>query len=269
MNLDSKISFNENFSSISNFVELKYPNEISSYGVFSPKIENQFNCIYKEFLARERLRHYGLKNKSKILLYGEPGCGKTLSTELIAQNLGLVHIKVKFDSLMSSLFGETASNLRKVFEFAEGYNCVLIFDECDYIAKSRTTSNDVGEAPRIVNTFLELLDNFKNTNSILIACTNLKDSLDKAIFRRFDTVIEMPLPEKVEIKKLINNYLFNIETSKDINWGKIIEQLYGLSSANIIKITNEAGVAAVLSNENYIKQIHIEESINKFKEATQ
>lgn len=95
-----------------------------------------------------------MKPKKKILLHGAPGCGKTLSAERIAWNLGLPLLKVRFDSLISSYFGESASNLRLVFDYCKKEPVVLLLDECDFIAKSRIATQDVGEVPRIVNMLL-------------------------------------------------------------------------------------------------------------------
>lgn len=108
-----------------------------------------------------------------------------MSAERIAWNLGLPLLKVRFDSLLSSYFGESASNLRMVFDYCKNEPVVLLLDECDFIAKSRTTAQDVGEVPRIVNMLLTLLDEY-DAPGLVIATTNLKVSLDEALFRRFD-----------------------------------------------------------------------------------
>lgn len=125
-----------------------------------------------------------------------------MSAERIAWNLGLPLLKVRFDSLLSSYFGESASNLRMVFDYCKNEPVVLLLDECDFIAKSRTTTQDVGEVPRIVNMLLTLLDEY-DAPGLVIATTNLKVSLDEALFRRFDDVIEMALPGKIERKRLL------------------------------------------------------------------
>ena len=96
-------------------------------------------------------------------------------------------------SLYSSYFGESASNLRAVFDYCKKEPVVLLLDECDFIAKSRVSTQDVGEVPRIVNMLLTLLDEY-DAPGLTIATTNLKVTLDEALFRRFDDVIEIPIP---------------------------------------------------------------------------
>ena len=114
--------------------------------ILNDQIENKLKCIEKEYAAKERLLAYNLSPKKKILLHGSPGCGKTLAAERLAWNLGLPLLKVRFDSLLSSYFGESAANLRSVFDYSKKEPVVLLLDECDFIAKSRTTSQDVGES---------------------------------------------------------------------------------------------------------------------------
>ncbi|WNC94999.1 ATP-binding protein [Paraburkholderia sp. FT54] len=128
--------------------------------VLPEQVELRFQRIEQEYAARERLAKHGLRHKKKILLYGQPGCGKSLGAERLAWATGLPLVKVRFDALISSYFGESAVNLRAVFESARDRPCLLFLDECDFIAKSRANSNDVGEVPRLVNTLLQLLEDF-------------------------------------------------------------------------------------------------------------
>ena len=179
------------------------------------------------------MKKFNLVPKRKILLYGPPGCGKTLSAERIAWNLGLPLLKVRFDSLLSSYFGESASNLRMVFDYCKSEPVVLLLDECDFIAKSRITTQDVGEVPRIVNMLLTLLDEY-DAPGLVLATTNLKVSLDEALFRRFDDVIEMPMPGKLERKRLLEMTLSAIPVAPDIDMDKISNQLEGYSAANVV-----------------------------------
>jgi SpoVK/Ycf46/Vps4 family AAA+-type ATPase len=234
--------------------------------VLSLEIEEKINRICKEFFAKDRLNHYGFKSKQKILFYGRPGCGKTLAAEVISFQLGLPLLKVHFDTVLSSFFGESASNLSELFQYATKVPSVLLLDECDYIAKSRINSNDVGEAPRIVNTFLQLLED-TNPLGLIIATTNLPKELDQAVFRRFDEIIELKVPNKVEIKKIIKSFCINLTFSKDFNWGKIIEQLDGLSGADIVKITNAAAVETIMNSKKMVSQFDFERAILDFKSS--
>jgi SpoVK/Ycf46/Vps4 family AAA+-type ATPase len=228
--------------------------------VLPHETEEKIRRIEKEFAAKERLALHGLKYKQKILLYGGPGCGKSMSAERIAWNLGLPFLKVKFDVIISSFLGETAANLTKLFDGIRDYPCVLLFDEFDIVGKTRTNSQDVGEMHRIVNILLSLLEEY-NSKGLLIATTNLENVLDKALFRRFDDIIEIPKPSKEEILRLIKMTLSSIEKSKDINWGNIADRMVGYSAAIVVKVINDAAKLTVIGNEKILKQIHIEKSL--------
>lgn len=278
--LDKKVSSNRNFS-----VELKqlqpngnvipsdkrnnFPlavsiprNELRHEMVLDSETENKIRRIEKEFAAKERLAHHGLKYRQKVLIYGAPGCGKSMSAERIAWNLGLPFLKVRFDVIISSFLGETASNLTRLFDGIKNYPCVLLLDEFDIVGKTRTNSQDVGEMHRIVNILLTLLEDY-NSQGILIATTNIENAIDQALFRRFDDIIEMPKPSKDEILRLTKMTVSSIDKSKDINWNSIIEKLFGSSSAIVVKVANDAAKLAVISNDKVLSQTHFEKSLSE------
>ncbi|GEJ47610.1 AAA family ATPase [Chryseobacterium sp. ON_d1] len=228
--------------------------------VLPVETEEKIRRIEKEFAAKERLANHGLKYKQKILLFGEPGCGKSMSAERIAWNLGLPFLKVKFDVIISSFLGETAANLTKLFEGIKDYPCVLLFDEFDIVGKTRNSSQDVGEMHRIVNMLLGLLEEY-NSKGLLIATTNLENVLDRALFRRFDDIIEIPKPSKQEILRLIKLTLSSIEKAKDIDWNNIAERMDGYSAAIVVKVINDAAKLAVIGNEQILTPLHLEKSL--------
>lgn len=236
--------------------------ELDNTTVLNDELEIRINSIENEYLARERLMHYNLKPKQKILLYGNPGCGKTMTAGRIAKNLKLPLLKVRFDSLISSYFGESSINLRSIFDYCKREPVVLLLDECDFIAKSRTTRNDVGEVPRIVNMLLLLLDEY-NSDGLIIAATNLEISLDEALFRRFDDVIEIPLPTEREIERLLKKPFYNIKIDSEINYKNISKRLLGNSAANVVSLMNNAAKICVLKGEKSISEIHINEALEK------
>lgn len=220
--------------------------QLKHHMVLPANIEDRLLSIEKEYVARERLKRYNLMPKQKILLHGAPGCGKTLSAERIAWNLGLPLLKVRFDSLISSYFGESASNLRLVFDYCKKEPVVLLLDECDFIAKSRVANQDVGEVPRIVNMLLTLLDEY-DAPGLVIATTNLKVALDEALFRRFDDVIEIPMPTHAEIVKLLKMTLSAVPVDSKVDFNEIAKKLHGCSAANVVTIAQNAAKYAVLS----------------------
>lgn len=218
-------------------------------------IEDRLSSIEKEYAARDRLGKFNLTPKRKILLHGPSGCGKTLSAERIAWNLGLPLLKVRFDSLLSSYFGESAANLRMVFDYCMNEPVVLLLDECDFIAKSRTSSQDVGEVPRIVNMLLTLLDEY-NAPGLVLATTNLKVSLDEALFRRFDDVIEIPMPGQEERERLLRMTLSAIPVSPDISFIELASKLKGYSAANVVLVAQRAAKIGILSGDPAVSEEH-------------
>lgn len=177
----------------------------------------------------------GINTSNSLLLYGPPGCGKTSIANMISKQTGLPLITAKLDSLISSLLGDTSKNIRKVFEFANERPCILFLDEFDAIGKARDDDKEIGELKRVVNSLLQNVDNFNNGNNILIAATNHNDLLDKAIWRRFETVIEIKKPREQEIIRLISIYLSPIEYDfEDKNKLEVIsKELIGYSHAEI------------------------------------
>ena len=217
----------------------KIPSDtLEHHMILPPEVEERFQRVEKEFAARERLAEHGLLPRKKILLYGPPGCGKSMGAQRLAFNCGLDFYKVRFDAIVSSYLGESASNLRAIFDTAEQSTCLVFIDEFDSIAKSRLDSQDVGEIKRIANSFLQLLDDY-NAPGLLVCATNLESELDSAIWRRFDEVLELPKPGKDEIKKLI---LMTLAASKvKINdWNKIFNASQGYSAAQIVSACRNA-----------------------------
>jgi hypothetical protein len=187
--------------------------QLRHHMVVPPDVDARFLRVEKEYAARARLATYGLRPRNRILLHGPPGCGKSLGAERLAWATGLSLQKVRFDTLLSSYFGETATNLRRIFESAAERPCALFLDECDTIARARGDRNDVGEVSRIVNMLLQLLEEFHG-DGLVIAATNLDEALDPAIFRRFDEVLEIPKPGKPEIVRLLKLSFSALETEK-------------------------------------------------------
>lgn len=235
-------------------------NDLRHEMILSNNVEEKIQRIVKEYAARERLAKFDLKPKKKILLYGNPGCGKSMSAERIAWTIGLPFLKVRLDAIISSYLGESATNLKKLFDSLNNYPCVLLLDEFDYIAKTRNNSQDVGEMHRVVNILLNLLEDY-NAPGILIATTNIEGSIDKAIFRRFDDIVEIPKPGKAEIIRLLKASLSTMQIDREVNFSLFADKLKSYSAALIVKIAKDAAKLAVIQGSSKIQHENLEKAL--------
>lgn len=237
------------------------PREALEHDMVLPEaVEERFARIECEYAARERLGAYGLRPRKTILLYGPPGCGKSLGGKRLAWNTGLPLMKVRFDALLSSYFGESAANLRSIFLAAKQRPCVLLLDECDFIARSRTGTKDIGEASRIVNSLLHLMEEY-DAPGLLVATTNIESSLDDALFRRFDDVFLVPPPGRTEIEKLLRLTLAAVAVADGVAWGGLATELAGESAAMVVKAAQDAAKAAVLTGRKTITEVQLRAAI--------
>ena len=235
------------------------PEKLEHHMVLPAATEERFARIESEYAARDRLGTFGLRPRKTILLYGPPGCGKSLGAKRIAWNTGLPLLKVRFDALISSYFGESATNLRALFAAAKERPCVLLLDECDFIGRSRVTSKDIGEASRIVNTLLQLMEEY-DAPGLLVATTNIEASLDSALFRRFDDVFMVPLPGPAEVEKLLRMTLSAVKLAEPFNWKSLVDQLCGAPAAMVVKAARDAAKASVLVGRNVVTESNIREA---------
>lgn len=237
-----------------------HPEELEHDMVLEPSVEERFQRIEQEFAARERLLSFGLRPRRTVLLHGPPGCGKSLGAKRLAWNLGLPLMKVRFDTLLSSYFGESASNLRAIFDAAQERACVLLIDECDFIARSRTQSRDVGEASRIVSSLLQLMEDY-DAPGLLVATTNIEQALDEALFRRFDDVFLVPLPGAAEIERLLQVTLSPMNLEPSLPWDRLVARLAGMPAAQVVRAARDASKAAVLEHRDIVSRADLERAI--------
>ena len=197
--------------------------------VLSQELKEKLDRVIKEYLKKETLSKYGLANRRKLLLYGASGTGKTMTASALAKEFNLPFFVVRTEKVVTKFMGETGQKLGRIFDFINEVPAVYLFDEFDAIGSQRGMDNEVGEQRRILNTFLQLLER-DDSDSFIIAATNSIESIDKAMFRRFDDVIEYRLPDREQRLALLREYLY---TAKDLDFSSTEPLFDGMSHAEI------------------------------------
>ena len=249
--LSEKLSNTNNIVQINNnpLLEMYMPNDKISELIVSDNQKIKINRILEEFKNRDKLQSYGLSNRRKILLEGAPGTGKTFTASVIASELKIPLFVVQMDKIVTKFMGETSAKLRLVFEDIKKTMGVYFFDEFDAIGANRSLDNEVGEARRILNSFLQFIEQ-DDSNSIIIAATNNHRLLDQALFRRFDDVIHYAMPEDDEIRSIFEKKLVKKYYTGEINIS-LIEAAKGLSQSEIISACDDCFKSAILYNKQF------------------
>lgn len=180
--------------------------------ILGPELEAAIVDQLTEWDRIEELARLGVKPNMRCLLYGAPGVGKTLLARFIGRQLLLPIVEARLDGLVSSFLGTTARNIGALFDFAERYRCILFLDEFDAIAKARDDNQEIGEIKRVVNTLLQCLDS-RNVHGFTLAATNHEHLLDPAVWRRFESRINIPTPEPVIRTVMLKRFLAPVRLS--------------------------------------------------------
>lgn len=230
--------------------------------VLSPVVNEALGKLVHEQKNWELLKKHNLTPRRKLLLTGPPGTGKTMTAQAIAGELGLSVYIIRLDGLMSKYLGESIAKLRMIFDAMEEHRAVYLFDEFDSIGSHRDKGQDIGEIKRVLNSFLINIEK-DQSNSIIVAATNLPESLDKALFRRFDDVVSYPLPDLQQVTDTIKKATKGFSFSKKPNYTKIAELAVGLSYSEITKACEEAVKEMILSGSMKLDSIEIQKSLSK------
>lgn len=212
--------------------------------ILAEDIKSRLKQVILEQTQKDKLHEFGLQPRRKLMFTGCPGTGKTMSANVLANELKLPLYTIVLDSLITRFMGETAAKLRLIFDHIQQTRAVYLFDEFDAIGAQRGTPNDVGEIRRVLNSFLMFVEQ-DNSESIIVAATNHPELLDKALHRRFDDIIRFRKPEKDQIYSIIINRLTKFDTN-DIQWDEVISSACDLSAAEITRSCEDAAKEAVL-----------------------
>ncbi|MES0492006.1 MAG: ATP-binding protein [Leptospirales bacterium] len=228
--------------------------------VLSDENRSVMDEILQEHNRGDILKLHGLQPTDRILFYGPPGCGKTITAEAFAFELERPLAILRIDSIVSSYLGETSSNLRKVFDFIEKKRMVVLFDEFDAIGRERADTSEHGEIKRVVNALLQIFDGYSG-ESILIAATNHETNLDSAVWRRFEEILSFKLPNREQIKKLLELKLKGVRRDLHVEIDELSKCFKGMSHADIERVIRRGIKEMILQGKEFLEDRHIQTSL--------
>lgn len=248
--------------SLEGLLEMRDPRYKLKDVVLNERLVARFAQILRQQRRRDWLREHGKTPNRRLLFIGPPGSGKTMTAEAVAGELHLPLFIIRLEGLITRYMGETASKLRLIFDETAKRRGVYVFDEFDAVGGQRTAVNDVAEMRRVLNSFLQFMEEGNSTDSVIICSTNHPSLLDRALLRRYDQVLEFDAPTSAQIKQLISA---NIAPMKAVNaqWKQIIHAAEGLSQSEIVRAMDDAVKMAILDER---KSLSTEDIVDRLQE---
>jgi hypothetical protein len=246
---------------LAGLLSASYPTTRLGDVILPPDLGDELAHVVFETRMTDQLESRGLRPRRRLLLAGPPGTGKTLTAAALAGELKYPLFTVLLHGLITKFMGETAQKLRMVFDAVRTTRGVYLFDEIDALAGARGMENDVGEARRILNSFLQFLDEDTGP-SIVVATTNLPQILDRAILRRFDLVLPYEMPTAPAIEKAIRRRLVGFDV-REVNWSQIANNAAGLSTADVVAAAEDAARRSVLGKLSLIETSAITAALDR------
>lgn len=246
---------------LANLLTVSLPGNRLAQMVLAEDLDAQIGRVLREQRNAVKILERGLVPRRKLLLVGPPGTGKTLTASVLAGELGLPLLQVRLDGLITKMLGETAVKLRQIFDATGRTRGVYFFDEFDAIGSQRGLSNDVGEIRRVLNSFLQMIEQ-DASHSLVLAATNHADLLDPALLRRFDDVLHYSLPTQRQIVALLRGRLSHA-AAKDVRWRSLARLAEGLSHAEVTRAADEALKDALIDDRAPIREEHIQRSLEE------
>jgi SpoVK/Ycf46/Vps4 family AAA+-type ATPase len=221
--------------------------------------------VVAEHRQRDRIREHGFAPMRKLLLIGPPGTGKTMTASALAGELGLPLFSIQLDGLITKFMGETAAKLRIVFDALHATRGVYLFDEFDALGGERGSKNDVGEIRRVLNSFLQFLEQ-DQSDSLVLAATNHPALLDRALFRRFDAIVEYTLPTADIAERVMKGRLALLDTTS-VDWSQATKLAEGLSHAELVMACEQAAKNAILSQSTAVSDADLSAALEERQAA--
>jgi len=249
---------------LADLVEASHPEVGLRDLIAPPELSEAIKQVIAEQRQRKSLLDHGFAPIHRLLLEGPPGTGKTMTASVLAHELALPMFTVRLDGLLSKFMGETASKLRLVFDAVADRRGVYLFDEFDAVGGDRA-GNDVGEARRILNSFLVFLEE-ASPESVVIAATNHRSILDRALFRRFDSVLTYQLPDAKQAAIVIRSRLGSL--ARGTSLAKLAEYTDGLSHADLVKSAEGAAKSALMRGEAHVERDDVIDALRTRRSAS-
>jgi len=241
-------------------LDLRTPAFRLAHVVLADDLKAKLDRIVLQQERRTWLREGNRVPLRRILFAGPPGSGKTMTAEALAGELRLPFFVVRLEALITRYLGETSAKLRLVFDETIRRRGVYLFDEFDAVGGKRAATNDVGEMRRVLNSFLQFMEEPASTDSLILAATNHPELLDPALQRRFDEVLRFDMPSPNEVCEVIRNHLRPMKHPR-IAWKRVVDASQGLSQAELARAADEAAKAALLAERDAVKTADLLEQL--------
>ncbi|WP_452225756.1 AAA family ATPase [Lacinutrix cladophorae] len=249
---------------LNDLLEFTRPDDRLKDMVLNVKLKKVIIRILDEQKQIEKLRQHNLFPRKKLLLTGPPGCGKTMTAKVLSNELGIPLFVIRLDGLISRYMGESIAKLRLVFDTMKEFRAVYLFDEFDSIGTTRGQGNDVGEIKRVLNSFLLQIEK-DESNSLIIAATNMPENLDEALFRRFDDIINYPLPTEKQIHQFYKRELSDKLNDTDNILLILAKKSIGLNFSDLERVCQDFLKNILIYGEEKSNLEFISEMINSRK----
>ncbi len=242
-----------------------YPKTRLSQMALNKGVRARIERVLVEQRSSARIHEHGFSPLRKLLFVGASGTGKTMTAAALAGELGLALFTIQLDGLITKYLGETAAKLRLIFDAIRETRAVYLFDEFDALGAERAAKNEVGEIRRVLNSFLQFLE-LDDSESLIVAATNHPKLLDRALFRRFESVIEYPIPSQEVAERVLKARLALLDTAH-VDWQEVLKASKGLSHADLARACEQAAKNAILAHRRTIETHELVEALSERRAA--